>query len=131
MTEVGEGTSFWGWRDNANYHHLLNLDRSDWAWEFLRRHPECPRFLIMPTSRQLLRVAPLFLFRPAHYLKKFHAKYTPEEEILKSAKGGQQGGRWIQVYRRADVMYANDNVDLPTLNPWVNTTPSPAQSSRR
>jgi hypothetical protein len=24
-------------------------------------------------------------------------------------------------------MYANDNVDLPTLNPWVNTTPSPAQ----
>ena len=24
-------------------------------------------------------------------------------------------------------MYANDNPDLPTLNPWVNTTPSPAQ----
>ena len=58
MTEVGEGTSFEGWQDSANYSHLLNLDRSDWAWEFLRRHPECPRFLIMPTSRQLLRVAP-------------------------------------------------------------------------
>ena len=72
------------------------------------------------------RAAPLFLFRPAHYLKKFHAKYTPEEEILKSAKGGQ-GGSWVQIYRRLDVMYANDNVDLPTLNPWVNTTPSPAQ----
>jgi peptide/nickel transport system substrate-binding protein len=26
-----------------------------------------------------------------------------------------------------DVMYNNDNVDLPSLNPWVNTTPSPAQ----
>ena len=73
------------------------------------------------------RAAPLFLFRPAHYLKKFHAKYTPEAEILKSAKGGQQGGRWIQIYRRHDVMYDNDNVDLPTLNPWVATTPSPAQ----
>ncbi|WP_425067655.1 ABC transporter substrate-binding protein [Reyranella sp.] len=71
------------------------------------------------------RAAPLFLFRPAHYLKKFHAKYTPEAEILKSAKGGQQN--WVAIYRRNDVMYANDNIDLPSLNPWVNTTPSPAQ----
>lgn len=71
------------------------------------------------------RAAPLFLFRPAHYLKKFHAKYTPEAEILKSARGGQQN--WVAIYRRNDVMYANDNIDLPTLNPWVGTTPSPAQ----
>lgn len=71
------------------------------------------------------RAAPLFLFRPAHYLKKFHTKYTPEAEILKAAKGGQQS--WIQVYKRFDVMYANDNIELPTLNPWVNTTASPAQ----
>ena len=33
----------------------------------------------------------------------------------------------MQIYRRLDVMYANDNTDLPTLNPWVNITPSPAQ----
>jgi len=71
------------------------------------------------------RAAPLFLFRPAHYLKKFHTKYTPEAEILKAAKGGQQS--WVQIYKRLDVMYANDNPDLPTLNPWVNTTASPAQ----
>ncbi|WP_428685702.1 ABC transporter substrate-binding protein [Reyranella sp.] len=71
------------------------------------------------------RAAPLFLYRPAHYLKKFHAKYTPEAEILKSARGGQQS--WVAIYRRNDVMYANDNVDLPSLNPWVSTTPSPAQ----
>jgi peptide/nickel transport system substrate-binding protein len=71
------------------------------------------------------RAAPLFLFRPAHYLKKFHAKYTPEAEILKSAKGGQLG--WVSIYRRLDVMYTNDNIDLPTLNTWVTTTPSPAQ----
>ena len=71
------------------------------------------------------RAAPLFLYRPSHYLKKFHAKYTPEAEILKSARGGQQS--WVAIYRRNDVMYANDNVDLPSLNPWVSTTPSPAQ----
>jgi peptide/nickel transport system substrate-binding protein len=73
------------------------------------------------------RAAPLFLFRPAHYLKKFHAKYTSPEEIAKAGKGGQQGGSWVQIYRRLDVMYANDNTDLPSLNPWVNTTASPAQ----
>jgi peptide/nickel transport system substrate-binding protein len=73
------------------------------------------------------RAAPLFLFRPAHYLKKFHAKYTDPAEINKSAKGGQAGGSWVQIYRRFDVMFSNDNVDLPSLNPWISTTPSPAQ----
>ena len=34
------------------------------------------------------RAAPLFLFRPAHYLKKFHAKYASADEIAKAAKGG-------------------------------------------
>ncbi len=58
------------------------------------------------------RAAPLFLFRPAHYLKKLHGKYTPEEEILKLYKGS----RWVNIYRRQDVMYGNSNVDMPTLN---------------
>lgn len=70
------------------------------------------------------RAAPLFLFRPAHYLRKFHPRYVPVAEITKSTKGG---GNWVQNFRRLDVMFANDNVDLPSLNPWVNTTPSPAQ----
>lgn len=73
------------------------------------------------------RAAPLFLFRPAHYLKKFHAKYASPEDIAKAAKGGQQGTNWVQIYRRLDVMYANDNPELPSLNPWTNTTTSPAQ----
>lgn len=71
------------------------------------------------------QAAPLFLYRPAHYLKKFHPKYTDPAEIAKAARGGQQG--WVQIHRRLDVMYANDNIELPTLNPWVNTTASPAQ----
>ena len=69
------------------------------------------------------RAAPLFLFRPAHYLKKLHGKYTPEEEILKLYKGSS----WVNIYRRQDVMYGNSNVDMPTLNPWVLTTVPPAQ----
>lgn len=74
------------------------------------------------------RANPLWLFRPAHYLKKFHIKYTSLEEIAKQAKGGQgQQPNWVQIHRRVDVMYNNDNPDLPTLNPWVLTTPPPAQ----
>jgi len=69
------------------------------------------------------RAAPLFLFRPAHYLKKLHGKYTPEEDILKLYKGSN----WVNIYRRQDVMYGNSNVDMPTLNPWVLTTVPPAQ----
>ena len=69
------------------------------------------------------RAAPLFLFRPAHYLKTLHGKYTPEEEILKVYKGS----RWANVFRRQDAMYGNSNVDMPTLNPWVLTTVPPAQ----
>jgi len=69
------------------------------------------------------RAAPLFLFRPAHYLKTLHGKYTPEEDILKVHKGS----RWANVFRRQDAMYGNSNVDLPSLNPWVLTTVPPAQ----
>ena len=70
------------------------------------------------------RAAPLFLFRPAHYLKKFHPKYTDPADI--ASRRGRPGASRAD-HRRLDVMYANDNIDLPSLNPWVNTTPSPAQ----
>lgn len=73
------------------------------------------------------RAAPLFLYRPSHYLKGFHRKYTPEKEILKSAEGGDQGGDWATIHRGLDAMYGNDNPNLPTLNPWINTTPLPAR----
>ena len=73
------------------------------------------------------RAAPLFLFRPAHYLKKLHAKYTDPGEIARRARGGELAGSWVQIFRRADAMYSNDNVDLPSLNSWIATTASPAR----
>ena len=70
------------------------------------------------------QAAPLWLFRPSHYLKKFHAKYTPEAEILKSAKGQQES--WGSIHKRLDTMYYDSNPELPTLNPWMLTTMPPA-----
>ena len=71
------------------------------------------------------QAAPLWLYRPAHYLKRFHGKYTSPEEIAKQARGGQAS--WVQIHRRVDAMYNNDVPDLPTLNPWKLVTPAPAQ----
>ncbi|MBV8187846.1 MAG: ABC transporter substrate-binding protein [Alphaproteobacteria bacterium] len=73
------------------------------------------------------RAAPLWLFRPAHYLKRFHARFTDPAQIAAEAKAGPLSGSWVQTFRRVDVMFNNDNVDLPTLNPWVLTTPPPGQ----
>jgi peptide/nickel transport system substrate-binding protein len=73
------------------------------------------------------RAAPLFLFRPAHYLKKFHSRYASPSEIARAAKSGERGGSWVQVFRRFDAMFNNNNVDLPSLNPWILDTPGPSQ----
>ena len=68
--------------------------------------------------------SPLFIFRPAHYLKKFHKKYNPK--IAEAEANGTAKRRWSQVHNRLDNMYQFDNPDLPTLQPWMNTTKPPA-----
>jgi peptide/nickel transport system substrate-binding protein len=68
--------------------------------------------------------SPLFVFRPAHYLKKYHKKYNPKLE--QAEKDGSAKRRWSAVHNRQDNMYQFDNPDLPTLQPWINTTRPPA-----
>ncbi|MEK6244297.1 MAG: ABC transporter substrate-binding protein [Pseudomonadota bacterium] len=68
--------------------------------------------------------SPLFIYRPAHYLKKFHHKYN------KNAGEAQAGGAvkrsWAATHNREDNMYQFDNPALPTLQPWMNITKPPA-----
>ena len=66
--------------------------------------------------------SPLFIFRPAHYLKQFHKKYNKKVE---ASQGGNRRG-WAAVHNREDNMYQFDNPRLPTLQPWMNTTKPPA-----
>ncbi|HEY6966228.1 MAG TPA: ABC transporter substrate-binding protein [Burkholderiales bacterium] len=66
--------------------------------------------------------SPLFIFRPAHYLKQFHKKYNKK---LESEGGGGKRG-WAALHNREDNMYQFDNPKLPTLQPWINTTKPPA-----
>jgi peptide/nickel transport system substrate-binding protein len=67
-----------------------------------------------------------FIYRPAHYLKKFHAKYTPKKTMA-SVIAAAKVSTWAALHNRLDSMYGNDNPDMPTLQPWVVITPMPAQ----
>lgn len=74
---------------------------------------------------RLAGASPLYIYRPAHYLKKFHAKYADKAELAEAVK--KAGMRnWGQYHNRLDNMYRNDNPELPTLDPWIVRTRPPA-----
>jgi peptide/nickel transport system substrate-binding protein len=78
-----------------------------------------------PNADFLPRMAgasPLFIFRPAHYLKNFHRKHNKKVE----AEGAGSKRGWAAVHNREDNMYQYDNPKLPTLQPWINSTKPPA-----
>ncbi len=80
-----------------------------------------------PNPDFLVRMAgasPLLIYRPAHYLKKFHASYTKQAEPQKGGGGSRRP--WSSVHNKQDNMYRFDNPDLPTLQPWMNITRPPA-----
>ena len=69
--------------------------------------------------------SPLYLYRPAHYLKQFHARYVGVEKANKIATAA--GSRnWAGLHQKKDDQFRFDNPDLPTLEPWINTTAPPS-----
>ncbi len=75
-----------------------------------------PRFL-----PSLAQARPPFIYRPAHVLKPVHDKYGDADEIAKMVEETKVRG-WAQLHNRLDNMYKFDNPDLPTLQPWMNTS---------
>lgn len=74
----------------------------------------------------LASATPLYIYRPAHYLKKFHTRYAKADRL--SAMVKESGRRnWAALHNRRDNQYKNDNPKLPTLQPWVLKTKPPAQ----
>ena len=73
----------------------------------------------------LARARPFYLYRPAHYLKQFHASYRDAEEL--AALVEEKGQRnWVALMLKRGRQYRNDNPELPTLQPWVLKTAPPA-----
>lgn len=73
--------------------------------------------------RELAGASPLLIYRPAHYLKQFHKKYSPKVVEAEKAEPGKRS--WAAIHNREDNMYQFDNPKLPTLQPWMNTTRPP------
>ena len=77
-------------------------------------------------TESLARTAPLFIYRPAHYLKQFHKKYADPDKLQKAVTDSRQAN-WAALHGRVDVMYGNNNPDLPRLDPWINVTKGSSQ----
>ena len=66
------------------------------------------------------------LYAPAHYLKAFHARYTDKDKLEEQAR--EEGQRnWAGIHVNRFRPYKNTNPELPSLQPWINTTSPPSQ----
>jgi peptide/nickel transport system substrate-binding protein len=79
-----------------------------------------PRFL-----PQLAAARDPFIYRPAHYLKQFHAKYADARKLAEAARA-QKLKNWASLHNRMDEMFDASNPDQPTLQPWRVTNRAPA-----
>jgi peptide/nickel transport system substrate-binding protein len=81
-----------------------------------------PNPLFLPA---LAGSAPLYIYRPAHYMKQFHRRYTDPKKLEKMAKAARLRG-WAALHKSKGRMYRGDNPDLPSLQPWVDTVRPPS-----
>jgi peptide/nickel transport system substrate-binding protein len=68
----------------------------------------------------------LYIYKPAHYLRQFHKSYQSEERIAELIEQYSERN-WMGVHVNKDRPYKATNPDLPTLQPWVNTTYPPSE----
>lgn len=101
---------------------------------------EAPRFEVLSPTKvryswsrpnpgflpTLAGARPLYLYRPAHYLKEFHADFADPEELAGWVEASHQRN-WSALHNKFDNLYKSDNPDLPTLQPWVVETQPPAE----
>ena len=74
----------------------------------------------------LARPSPLYIYRPAHYLKEFHEKYQDPDKLAKFV-ADKKVKDWVSLHTKSQRQRRPENPDLPTLQPWRNTVKSPAQ----
>lgn len=75
-----------------------------------------PNFL-----RTLAQARPPFIFRPAHFLKRFHVDFADAAPLAAEVDNARVNS-WAALHNKRDNMYKFDNHELPTLQPWVNAS---------
>jgi peptide/nickel transport system substrate-binding protein len=83
-------------------------------------HAPNPRFI-----PHLAQPRPNFIYAPAHYLRKYHIRYSDPKELAAQAKQAKLRS-WAALHNRLDDPYENANPEMPTLSPWVVVTKRPA-----
>ena len=69
---------------------------------------------------------PLYIYKPGHYLRQFHARYQSPEKLAEMVE--ETGKRnWMGVHFSRDRPYKATNPDLPSLQPWVVHTRPPSE----
>ncbi len=69
---------------------------------------------------------PTYIFMPSGYLKQFHERHAPKQELAQRVKENRVRD-WGALHERLSRMYRPENPKLPTLEPWRNTTALPAE----
>lgn len=68
---------------------------------------------------------PLYIYRPSHFLKQYHVKYTDRAKLEKMAE--ETGKRnWVALHFSHDRPYNNNDPTRPTLQPWILKTEPPS-----
>ncbi|MCG8511903.1 MAG: ABC transporter substrate-binding protein, partial [Rhodospirillales bacterium] len=73
----------------------------------------------------LAGAAPLYIYRPAHYMKQFHQKHVGADVLEAAVKQFKQRN-WVSLLYNMGRQYRNNNPDLPSLQPWVLRTKPPS-----
>ena len=69
---------------------------------------------------------PTYIYAPSHWLRRFHAHHADRRQLDADARAqGRQS--WASIHNRRNSPYRNLDPEAPTLQPWRNVTPSPAQ----
>ncbi|WP_222184119.1 ABC transporter substrate-binding protein [Geminicoccus harenae] len=74
----------------------------------------------------LAAAAPIYLYRPAHYLKPFHEKYAKPDELAQQI-ARTKSRDWGDLFGRKDRISKIDNPEMPDVQPWVLQTPPPSE----
>ncbi|MTI17031.1 ABC transporter substrate-binding protein [Rhodobacteraceae bacterium RKSG542] len=76
---------------------------------------------------ELAKARPPFIYRPAHYLKRYHKEFGDQPLIRRKMKE-HKARSWASLFNKLDDMYDAQNPELPTLQPWM---PTPFGDARR
>ncbi|MEM9278706.1 MAG: ABC transporter substrate-binding protein [Pseudomonadota bacterium] len=73
----------------------------------------------------LAKPSPLYIYRPAHYMKQFHEDYADPADLLAWVSFAKTKD-WTGVHTRMQRQRRPENPALPTLQAWRNTTKPPS-----